>query len=644
MIKQNIKKAPVAGSRKKNPVPAKSKFPVEYILLLLVVLITFFTYRGSLDNPFLTVWDDQMHITDNKLVTASDGWHLREFFTPNRQHLYHPLTMLSFALEYRIAGLDPRVFHATNLFLHLCNIILVFWFVSLLTKRKEIALIVAFFFALHPMQVESVAWISERKDVLYGFFYLAALVAYIKFMERKRWLMYFLLLLLFSCSLLSKPAAVTLPVILLLTDFYKGRSFTLASLLEKAPLFVMSLVVGMIPFLYQKTTGDIKELASDYTLFDRLFLASYAVGFYMIKFIAPVKICAIYYLPGKVNGLLPLVYYLSPLFPLGLAMVVYKTFSRHREIFYGSLFFIITISLVLQIIPIARAITADRYTYIPCIGFALIAGHLYARYAARKTVKTVFLAIFCCYLVIFPFMILSRIPVWHDGLALFNDVVEKNPDQPHGWAARANVKMKMNDNLAAVEDFKKAIALDIREVEAYNNCGACLYNLNRSEEAVGYFDRAIEMNPAYAMAYYNRGRALERTGGRNQQVIADYTQAIRYDSSAFLAYISRGWFRVNGGDVDGAWSDALEAIKIDSTYPGGWQLRGMVNLSRKNYTEAIADYDKAISFNPELAEAFFNRAVARYYSNDMKGACEDWKSAKQYNFVQAEEMLRQFCK
>jgi len=464
-----------ASSPKKSVAPASSLFPYEYLLLGALVIITFFTYRGSLDNPFMTVWDDQMHVTENPLITSSEGLDLKEFFIPNRQHLYHPLTMLSFALEYKIAGPDAAVFHFTNLFLHLCNIILAFWFILLLTKRKEIALVAAFFVALHPMNVETVAWISERKGLLYGFFYLMSLIAYLKFSEQNRWRFYILSLLLFAFALLSKPTAVTLPAVLLLVDYFRGRKFNGTTLTEKIPFLLFAILAALVPFLYQKSTGDITDMSISYTIVDRLFFACYALGFYVLNFVAPFNLSILYYLPVKTNGFLPLVYYFSPLFVAGLAWSVFVTYRKYKEIFFGILFFIITISPMIQLIPIARVITADRYVYVSYIGLAMIAGSFYVMYSRKKLVRTLFIIAFAGYGILFIVQSVSRITLWKDGISLFTDAVEKNTGYPHGWAARAGVKMRQQDFRGAISDYKEAIRLKITNAEALNNCGACYY-------------------------------------------------------------------------------------------------------------------------------------------------------------------------
>lgn len=629
---------------KKTIKPLPGSFPYEYVMLCILVIVTFFTYRSSLDNLFMTVWDDQMHVTENHLVKASDGWHPEEFFIPNRQHLYHPLTMLSYALEYRIAGPDATVFHFTNLFLHLCNILLVFWFVLLLGRRKDIALIAAFFFALHPMQVEAVAWISGRKDVLYGFFYLLTLIAYLKFSEGGRRKYYVLSLLMFACSLLSKPTAVTLTVVLLLVDYFRGRKFTKISILEKIPFFFLAILAGLVPFLYQKSTGDITDMSISYTVADRLFFACYALGFYPLKFLAPVNLSMMYYLPVKTGGLLPLIYYLSPVVVITLGWGLYATYRKYPGIFFGILFFVITISPMIQLIPIARVITADRYVYVSFIGLALIIGYFYKRYSGKKVIRSLFLIAFTGYAITFIVLSVARIAVWKDGVTLFTDAVEKNPDYPHGWGARGGVKMRLHDYHGAINDYKEAIRLKITNAEAWNNCGACYYNMDRFDEAIPWFDEAINMDPSYSMAYYNRAKALEKMGEDKERALSDYDKAIRLDSTFSQAYNSRGYLRWNSADMEGALEDCERVIAIDPVQPEAWHLRGVIRFTQKRYEEALSDYDQAVRLNPDYAQALYNRGVLKYFSGNRNGACADWQAAKDKNFIGAEELLRQLCK
>ncbi|MCL2878308.1 MAG: hypothetical protein FWF13_05960, partial [Acidobacteria bacterium] len=300
-------------------VQEKKSFQV-WIWAGLIILVTALAYSNSLDNGFVN-WDDDTHVYANQDIRNLDGLAIRTFFTSYYLNMYAPVTMISYALDYKIGGLDPAVYHRTNLIIHLFNVALVFFFLYRLTGQKAVAVISALFFGIHPLHVESVAWISERKDLLYVFFYLGGLIAWTGRRDGKRpQTCYFLALFLFLLSLLSKSAAVTFPLILILIDFYRGRrsphSYDTAGKitliknhLDKIPFFLLAIAFGALSLLSQKVIGSEVDYVAGYTIIDRVFLGAYAFTFYLVKSIFPWKLSALHPMPMKPDGFLPVSYY-----------------------------------------------------------------------------------------------------------------------------------------------------------------------------------------------------------------------------------------------------------------------------------------------------------------------------------------------
>lgn len=620
-------------------------FRIEYLLLGVLIVLTIITYASSLKNPFMYSWDDSMHVVDNMSIKEINGENIKALFTPNTKHLYHPLTMLSFAIEYKLFELKASAYHFTNLLLHLINILLVYFFVNILTKRKEIGLFVAAIFALHPMQVEAVAWVSERKDVLYTAFFMGALIYYVKYSSEHVQKYLYIALGLFVGSLLSKPAAVTLPVVLILLDYYLKGRITKKDILTKIPFFLLSILFGIIPFFFQKSTGDIKELATTYTLVERMFLASYALCFYIIKYILPVNLSALYYLPEKTNGLFPYLYYVAPAGIAGIGFLLYKAYIKNKkEMITGFLFFVVTVSLVLQIIPIGRVITADRYSYVPFIGLSLMAGFMLVELTDKnRKIKNYVYVGFMIVILVFSYQSVQRIKIWQSGIALFTDVIEKNPEKPHAWAARAYDKLNSNDNEGAILDYDKAISLQINDAEAFNNRGNAKYNLKRYEEAMADYELSIKTKKSYPLPYYNRAQIKELLYKDYRGVIQDYTIAIHYDSTYMLAYNARGmaWYRLN--ELDKAMQDIDKTIALEKLYPNGWHNKGLLLFTLKKYEESLPYYDKAIQLNPNFGLAYANRAVSKFYLNKKNEACLDWNLAVQQGYTEAEAMIKIYC-
>ena len=217
----------------------------KWIYAFAAVVITAIAFFPSLSNGF-TNWDDEVYVINNENIREFSWEKIKYWFGAYHHGNYHPLTMVSYMWEYSISELNPSIYHINNYILHLLNTALVFFFIYKLTDKKEVAIIVATLFGVHPMHVESVAWISERKDLLYSVFYLSTLIVYLGYKHSPDWKKYLLLLVLFVASLLSKSAAVVLPIVLLLIDYYQQRKLTIKLIIEKIPLFALSIVFGVL--------------------------------------------------------------------------------------------------------------------------------------------------------------------------------------------------------------------------------------------------------------------------------------------------------------------------------------------------------------------------------------------------------------
>src|ERR1043165_1538299 len=237
------KQQPVSVKKRPGkPVTGKQKY---FIPLFIIVLISFIAFLPVFHNGFVNL-DDDKYIRDNPMLAV---FNLKEIFSRYVEGNYHPLTMLTYSIEYQLFGLNAQGYHAVNLLLHLLNVILVFYAILYLSNKTEIALVASLLFGIHPLHVESVAWASELKDLLYTFFFLASYICYLRYIKEPKSKFYFYCLLLFLLSLLSKAMAVSLPLILLLTDYFKGRKLNVKTWLEKIPFFALSILFGIIAIL-----------------------------------------------------------------------------------------------------------------------------------------------------------------------------------------------------------------------------------------------------------------------------------------------------------------------------------------------------------------------------------------------------------
>jgi len=291
----------------------KKNKPVILLLLALLVFSVTLSFLPSIKNDFTNL-DDGDYLVNNPLVKDLSLEGIGRIFNPLEHiygtsfnpQLYVPMVTLSYALEYHFFNFNPQAYHSTNLILHLLNVLLVFWMIYLLCGNIYIAFITALIFGIHPLRVESVAWVTERKDVLYAFFYLWAVVCYLYFKRNSSIILLLGTYILFTFSLLSKPVAVTLLFVLPLCDFYIDKKFTLRSLLNKIPIFIIAAVFALLSQIGTRYL----LLDPDFNFFDYLLIPIYSLVFYIIKIVAPLGLTCLYPYPLKSNGLFPAEFYI----------------------------------------------------------------------------------------------------------------------------------------------------------------------------------------------------------------------------------------------------------------------------------------------------------------------------------------------
>ncbi|MBU0489594.1 MAG: tetratricopeptide repeat protein [Bacteroidetes bacterium] len=648
--------------------------------LLLPVVATFLLFIPSISNDFVSNWDDNLYILYNPNLQRTGFDAISGIFSEFYFANYHPLTSLTFWCEFQFFGNNPIPFHFLNFLLHLCNTALVFLLIKNLFKEPLAAMFAALLFGIHPMHVESVAWISERKDLLYSLFFLLSLISYQRYLrnpEKKRLLLYSLIL--FVCSLMSKSAAVVLPVVLLLFDWFGNRKLKAGVWLEKLPFFALSVLFGILAIKSQSAGNSINTIyIPDFSFLERLFLAGYAVGEYILKAILPFGLSALHFYPVSQDGTLDMAVWLSPVWIAAIAAGIWFFRNNHKYITFGLLFFLINIGLVIQILPVGQAIISERYSYIPYIGLFIVPA-MFVALLNRKKHKLTLLAT----MVLLGFSILcavttfNRIPVWKNGVTLFSDVIEKYPGSDYGYFVRGNsfYDMKkydaalrdfdkalqimpdyaveynnrgnarhfLNDNDGAVNDYCKAIELDSAYGEAYANRGISLSSLTRFDEAITDFNKAILLGYNKVDVYGNRGVAKMRVNDPDG-AIADYDTALVMNPGDPMVYYNRGIVKAQKGDNEGAITDYSEAIRVKNDFSDYYLNRGVCYLEMKKYEPAVSDFDQVIRMAPNHAGAIFNKGVALLYSGKPLEACGQFARAQQLGHPQAAIAINAYCK
>jgi protein O-mannosyl-transferase len=424
--------------------------------LLIAVGLTFLVYIPSLFNGF-TNWDDNGYVTTNPLLWNLNAEGLIKLLSEPVMGNFHPLTMLTYALEYKLAGLKPFLYHLTNLVLHLLNTWLVYRLVMMLSGKVVVAFITAVLFGIHPMHVESVAWISERKDVLYALFFLLSLIMYVHYVRRNlavKYLVFSILFFILSCF--SKGQAVSLAVLLFALDYWLKRELGLRLVIEKIPYFAVALVFGIIAVSIQHSFGYMTAI-NMYSFTDRIFFAFYALVLYLGKLILPVNLSCFYPFPQKKDLLM----YVSPAIMLAAAFLIWRTYKSTRLWVFGFSFFLITIFLLLQLVPVGGAVISERYTYIPYIGLFFIAGSLADSILQRRAKSARALAVlFTVILISYSAASVARIRVWKDSITLWSDALKKDNMVAVSYNNRASAYKDLKENEKALADYTKALQLN----------------------------------------------------------------------------------------------------------------------------------------------------------------------------------------
>ncbi len=640
---------------------------------LISVISTLLVYFNAFFNDFVLNWDDGGYVVVNDVIHKINFQNLSIIFSTFDKGNYHPLTTLMYAIEYWLVGDNPFLYHFNNIIIHLANVYLVFLFIFKISRKTEVAFITAVFFGIHPMHVESVAWISERKDVMYTLFFLLSLLAYYRYIYSKvPELKYFLFsLLFFLMALLSKSAAVILPIVLVLLDLYLKRNVNLRFVLDKIPFFMLSLLFGILAILSQDSAGAIQDLDPMFTIPERLMLASYGLTAYIIKLFVPFNLMAMYPYPERIGTHLPTLFYIAPFFVVSMALIIFIFRKKFRFVLFGMLFFVITIVLVLQLLPVGGALMAERYTYVPYIGLFFIIGHFYlnARDNANPVIKKAapaFKLLIIAFGIMCAFLTFQRNMIWKNGEVLFTDVIAKNPRLPFAYNNRGYLYYRFIKNYdKAIADFNKCIEIDSTFDKCYGNKAVLLYNTDRREEALVNFDKCLKLKPNNTDALIGRANTLSHFK-EFEKSLPDYNYYIKLKPDDEKAYLWRAIAYYNVKKLDSAmydiktslgfdpqnaeaifWSglvkyetkdyksaieDLNTALRLNPDKNEIYTWRGLAYYNLKDYEKAIADYSKAIEINPKNAPAYVNRSIAYHESGRNKEAFEDINKAVQLGY------------
>jgi tetratricopeptide (TPR) repeat protein len=531
---------------------------------LLLVAITLIAYGPAWHAGF--IWDDDAYLTQNPLLTAPDGLR-RIWFSLDSPSQYFPLTYTMFYMERGLWGLNPAGYHLVNLLLHAANALLVWRVLGRL--RVPGAWLAAAIFALHPVQVESVAWITERKNVLMGFFFLLTLWAWIEFIDEKTgrpWRFYLLALVFYALALLAKTTACTLPAALLLILWLRKMPINWRRLAQVAPFVAMGIGMGLVTLWWERHHQDTQGKLFDIGLVERVLIASRAVWFYAGKLLWPANLM-FSYPRWTISASDPRAYgWVLATAALGAAIWRARRWAG-RGVEVAAAFFAATLSPVLGFIMLYTflySFVADHYQYLACIGpIALAAAGIkigLGRVAAGKP----FLEPALCAALLMTLGALTwkQCGMYADAETLWQTTLRQNPNS---WMARNNLGIAvLQEGQAdeAIAYFQKSLEINPNFAPALNNLGIGFFQLGRTNEAITQFQKAVQIEPDFAQAHSNLGKIFFQLG-RMDEAIAQFQKAVEMKPDLAEAHDDLGNVLLQRGRVDEAIACFKKALAID---------------------------------------------------------------------------------
>ncbi|HTY07683.1 MAG TPA: tetratricopeptide repeat protein [Candidatus Edwardsbacteria bacterium] len=609
---------------------------------LIIVVVTAASYVGAMAGQLL--WDDYTYLQDDPAITALDAPHLAMMFDRPFFSNYQPLTLLSYAVDRAVGGTRPRAYHATNLLLHIANVLLVFWLLRSLTGRSLGALCGALLFAVHPAHVESVAWISGRKDLLYSLFLLGAMIAYLKHIRSccgRRW--YWLSLSLAVMSALSKGQAMVLPGLLLLLDWFVGNRPLRRALADIVPFALVAAgTAGLALWAARQVIAT--GMAAGLGAGDRLGLALFSLLRYGAIAVWPARLSAFY--PYPLDGqlrLYPQIIVIALAGTMAAGAVVWLLRDR-RSLLLGAGIFCGSLLPMLQLVPAGGAVIADRYLYLALLGPCLIAGAMidhWRRRAHGAAARMAPLASAAVLVMVLGSLAHARCRVWHDGLSLFGDVSRRHPAAAISYM---NIGVELairGDERAAIPYFKQAIALDPNYFDSYRMLAGIAYRRGDTDAALRYGARALALRPNAAWTQYHMGSTL-LLADQPGRALPFLTRAVALDPARVEARLDRSIALSLTHDQTAALAE-LDTILMgnpdDSIAIGD---RAVVLLKLDRYRDAIAATDVLVQRHPGylLAYKVRARALLRAGQTDRAATDLEWYLAQRPGDREADAMRR----
>jgi len=622
---------------------------IRVLITLLLVVMTVAVFWQTLGNGF-TNYDDDEYVTNNGRVQKGlSGESIVWAFTTTHSFNWHPLTWISHMLDWQLYGRNAMGHHLTSLLFHLANVLLLFFVLNRMTKSMWKSAFVAALFGIHPLHVESVAWIAERKDVLSTFFWLLTMLTYVWYVERPGIGKYLLVMLSLALGLMAKPMLVTLPFALLLLDYWPLGRFRVKAakerskpqsgwklVREKIPLFVLAAASCVITVVAQRKGGAVVVLGN-LPLGQRVAGALAAYISYIVKMVWPSGLVVFY--PHPTNTL-PSWQVVGATVLLILVTVLAIKAARSRPyLTVGWLWYVITLLPVIGFVQVGSQAMADRYTYIALTGlFVIVAwgvpdllggrvqtGKSGPAKSPRRAEKVSPALAGLAIAALLPFTWL-QVGYWRNSVTLFEHALAHTSNN---WVACHNLalaKAERHKFAEAIPLYKEALRLMPSDFGAQTNLGLALVELGKIAEAIPHYEEALRINPGSAEAHYNLGCALEKQG-KTERAIACYKEALRLAPNFAAVHNNLAGALTKQGRIAEAIPHYREVGRTPSDPAQSHNNLGIALAAERKFDEAIIEYRKALKINPNSADAHNNIGFALIQSRKLDEAIAHLKQA-----------------
>jgi Tfp pilus assembly protein PilF len=596
-----------------------------WLLPAIVVVVTCGSFFPVLSNPFVE-WDDYDNFVNNAHYRGLGWKQLRWMWTTFHLGPYQPLSWMSLGFDYLIWGMNPVGYHLTNVLFHAANAVLFYFICRRLLLMalsvtendgsRQLGLSAAFaalFFAIHPLRVESVAWATERRDVLSGFFFLWTLYCYLRANSdthagapSRRWIS--LALLAYLLSLLSKAIAITLPIVLIVLDTYPLRRLqwdprqglvpsVRRVLREKIPFILMAVPFALVAFMGQQQASALKSLEG-YSVVSRLSQALYGASFYLWKTLVPVNLSPLYEIPPDFSPLDPRIV-AGGVVTVIITLSLYLRRSRWPAGLACWIYSLVVVAPVLGIVQTGPQLVADRYSYLTCLSWAVLAGGLLLfslsgsvqkRSLAPRRPAAAAAAVFV--LGIFAALTWNQTAIWRNTSILWNHVLKLDPNSSIAHYNLARFLAKQGSYADAISHYRQALSIR-PDADTHNNLGLLLAIRGEVDASIEEFQQATQMDPNYARAFFNLGRVYAWLG-EPERAVQNYRRALQLSPNEAEIHLGLGNVLARQGQLEVASEHFEKAVKLKPDFADGHVALARSLAARGKKQDAEKHYEQAL--------------------------------------------------